>query len=74
MSPSLAAEQKRKPDASTLLFVFAWLIGLAGGHPGTFGFGRGFEMASPTDERGWQTGRRFGVSARAHPRLYPLVR
>ena len=22
------------------------------------------------DERGWETGRRFGVSARAHPRLY----
>ena len=26
----------------------------------------------PTDERGWETGRRFGVSARAHPRLYTL--
>src|SRR6516162_7062044 len=24
------------------------------------------------DERGWETGRRFGVSARAHPRLYKL--
>src|SRR5262249_4912223 len=24
------------------------------------------------DERGWETGRRSGVSARAHPRLYPL--
>jgi hypothetical protein len=23
------------------------------------------------DERGWETGRRFGVSARARPRLYP---
>src|SRR5215472_16887756 len=23
------------------------------------------------DERGWETGRRSGVSARAHPRLYP---
>jgi hypothetical protein len=23
------------------------------------------------DERGWETGRRLGVSARAHPRLYP---
>jgi hypothetical protein len=22
------------------------------------------------DERGWETGRRLGVSARAHPRLY----
>ena len=22
-------------------------------------------------ERGWETGRRFGVSTRAHPRLYP---
>ena len=22
------------------------------------------------DERGWETGRRFGVSTRAHPRLY----
>src|SRR5215467_9018999 len=26
------------------------------------------------DERGWETGRRSGVSARAHPRLYPLAR
>src|SRR5215472_16678786 len=25
------------------------------------------------DERGWETGRRSGVSARAHPRLYPLA-
>jgi len=25
------------------------------------------------DERGWETGRRFGVSARAHPRLYKLT-
>jgi hypothetical protein len=25
------------------------------------------------DERGWETGRRFGVSARAHPRLYTLT-
>ena len=25
------------------------------------------------DERGWETGRRFGVSARAHPRLYKLL-
>jgi len=25
------------------------------------------------DERGWKTGRRFGVSARAHPRLYKLA-
>ncbi len=25
------------------------------------------------DERGWETGRRFGVSARAHPRLHPLM-
>jgi hypothetical protein len=24
------------------------------------------------DERGWETGRRSGVSARAHPRLYTL--
>src|SRR5215472_9278660 len=24
------------------------------------------------DERGWETGRRSGVSARAHPRLYKL--
>ena len=24
------------------------------------------------DERGWETGRRLCVSARAHPRLYPL--
>src|SRR6516162_9515710 len=24
------------------------------------------------DERGWETGRRFGVSARAHPRLYKV--
>src|SRR6516162_5931037 len=24
------------------------------------------------DERGWETGRRLGVSARAHPRLYKL--
>ena len=24
------------------------------------------------DERGWETGRRSGVSARAHPRLYNL--
>ena len=26
------------------------------------------------DERGWETGRRFGVSARAHSRLYKLAR
>src|SRR6516162_9672356 len=26
------------------------------------------------DERGWETGRRLGASARAHPRLYPLAR
>jgi hypothetical protein len=26
------------------------------------------------DERGWETGRRFGVSARAHPRLYKVDR
>jgi hypothetical protein len=26
------------------------------------------------DERGWETGRRFGVSARAHPRLYTSTR
>jgi hypothetical protein len=26
------------------------------------------------DERGWETGRRFGVSARAHPRLHPFAR
>ena len=26
------------------------------------------------DERGWETGRRFGVSARAHPRLYKVAR
>jgi hypothetical protein len=26
------------------------------------------------DERGWETGRRFGVSARAHPRLYKVCR
>jgi hypothetical protein len=26
------------------------------------------------DERGWETGRRFGVSARAHPRLYTSAR
>jgi hypothetical protein len=26
------------------------------------------------DERGWETGRRFGVSARAHPRLYTSSR
>jgi hypothetical protein len=26
------------------------------------------------DERGWETGRRFGVSARAHPRLYKSAR
>src|SRR5215831_3358437 len=26
----------------------------------------------PTDERGWEAGRRSGVSARAHPRLYTL--
>jgi hypothetical protein len=25
------------------------------------------------DERGWETGRRSGVSARAHPRLYKLA-
>jgi len=25
------------------------------------------------DERGWETGRRFGVSARAHPRLYKVT-
>jgi hypothetical protein len=25
------------------------------------------------DERGWETGRRFGVSARAHPRLYTMT-
>jgi hypothetical protein len=25
------------------------------------------------DERGWETGRRSGVSTRAHPRLYKLV-
>ena len=25
------------------------------------------------DERGWETGRRSGVSARAHPRLYKLT-
>src|SRR5215831_12457039 len=25
------------------------------------------------DERGWETGRRSGVSARAHPRLYRLT-
>jgi len=25
------------------------------------------------DERGWETGRRFGVSARAHPRLYTMA-
>jgi hypothetical protein len=25
------------------------------------------------DERGWETGRRFGVSARAHPRFYKLL-
>jgi hypothetical protein len=25
------------------------------------------------DERGWETGRRSGVSARAHPRLYTLT-
>ena len=26
------------------------------------------------DERGWETGRRSGVSARAHPRLYKVTR
>ena len=26
------------------------------------------------DERGWETGRRSGVSTRAHPRLYKLER
>ena len=26
------------------------------------------------DERGWETGRRFGVRARAHPRLYKVLR
>ena len=26
------------------------------------------------DERGWETGRRLSVSARAHPRLYPEYR
>ena len=26
------------------------------------------------DERGWETGRRRGVSARAHPRLYRMTR
>jgi hypothetical protein len=26
------------------------------------------------DERGWETGRRLGVSARAHPRLYTSFR
>ena len=26
------------------------------------------------DERGWETGRRSGVSARAHPRLYKSAR
>jgi hypothetical protein len=25
------------------------------------------------DERGWETGRRSGVSTRAHPRLYKLA-
>ena len=47
MQLSSTAEQKRMRDASILLFVLAWLIGLAGSmHPGAFGFGRGFEMAS----------------------------
>jgi 4-amino-4-deoxy-L-arabinose transferase-like glycosyltransferase len=47
MSPNPTAEKKRPLDASILLFVLAWLIGLVGSvHPGTFGFGRGFEMAS----------------------------
>jgi hypothetical protein len=27
----------------------------------------------PGATRRWETGRRFGVSARAHPRLYPLM-
>jgi transposase InsO family protein len=31
------------------------------------------ECLDPTDERGWETGRRFGVSARAHPRLYKMA-
>ena len=31
-------------------------------------------VLDPTDERGWATGRRFGISARAHPRLYKMAR
>ncbi len=47
MPPAPNSGKKQLPDASILLFVFAWLVGLAGSvHPGTFGFGRGFEMAS----------------------------
>jgi hypothetical protein len=61
------------------LFVLAWLIGLAGSvHPGTFGFGRGFEMASIArclSERGAFANPFFpsitGPSAFVPP-LYPL--
>src|SRR5215469_15149224 len=30
-------------------------------------------VLDPTDERGWETGRRLRVSARAHPRLHKLA-
>lgn len=34
-------------DASAALFVIAWMVGLAhSSHPGSFGFGHGFEMAT----------------------------
>jgi hypothetical protein len=31
-----------------------------------------YKERNRVDERGWETGRSFGVSARAHPRLYKV--
>ena len=47
--PSFGTRSARDPinDLSGVLFGVAWIVGLAqSAHPGTFGFGHGFEMAS----------------------------